>query len=350
MAQAFSNNQFSTQSVPEGLIWNNNLATKARERLEFIHVGSKSGKWVLSGAQDKWTKPDAEISGTVYSISHRVAGTPSNITTSLRYANVSEDEIRQVITNSISQHNVGFEPFKSQFENEINNRISYKEQESQKPSFEWEQILWFAENLQFAQMQTKTNENRAPAVARKKKENNSLEVAISSLQDGQVIDVSNIDTATGSGRRTLKNRPKEGKYGADGIPIVSNDLNRYIYALEKAYGPDSRQRFANEIAYVEQQINNKKNNIVHAPMQASMQASMQVTQAPPPVMNSVPLAKPSPRAPVSMSNSVAPVQVSAPAQPPARNIPSVRSPGIGVKTMGGSGLTNFPSFSAISGR
>ena len=344
MAQAFSNNQFPTQSVPEGLIWNNNLATKARERLEFIHVGSKSGKWVLSGAQDKWSKPDAEISGTVYSLSHRVAGTPSNITTALRYANVSEDEIRQVINNSISQHNVAYEPYKSQFENEINSRISYKEQESQKPSFEWEQILWFAENIQFAQMQTKTNENRAPAVSRKKKENNSLEVAISSLQGEQVIDVSNIDTATGSGRRTLKNRPKDGKYGADGIPIVSNDLNRYIYALEKAYGPDSRQRFANEIAYVEQQINNKKNNIVQAPPVA-----LQTTTMPPSMPSSMatPLAKPSPRAPVS-NTFVAPVAT--PSQPPARNIPSVRSPGIGVKTMGGSGLTNFPSFSAISGR
>jgi hypothetical protein len=80
----------------------------------------------------------------------------------------------------------------------------------------------------------------------------SLIDRVRDLHPGHVIDVSNMDAA-GKGARVVP-EPKTsrgGKYGVAGIPIISNNSQNYVLAMQIVYGADAPQRYAARIAEIQ---------------------------------------------------------------------------------------------------
>lgn len=73
----------------------------------------------------------------------------------------------------------------------------------------------------------------------------------------QVVNVSRWDPITGKGARRCKLPGPKSKcagYKYTEIPIVSNDLNKYIKALIYLYGPDAERKYEKEIKVVEKRL------------------------------------------------------------------------------------------------
>ena len=239
--------------VPTGFKWSREAADKAEQKGLFIRVGGATvGKRYLSGAKRSWAHLDPEENQTVYSVENRITGTPENIRVALQYANFSPAEIDKVLAGVITSANYDKEMAnKVEAELELRNRIK-----SVKPavqSYEMPQIVWFAQNLKNAVISTKTGEQRVPVGSPGRAgAGESLVNKVNNLAPGKVLDVSGMDSNTGKGVRAVANpkTAKSGKYGSGGIPIISNNLEKYIRALELVYGADARTKYAAEIAIV----------------------------------------------------------------------------------------------------
>jgi hypothetical protein len=98
-------------------------------------------------------------------------------------------------------------------------------------------------------------------------------------QNGKVVDVSGMDATTGKGGR-LQVKPKSnksGKFGVATVPIISNDLNKFVAALRILRPTDADQFYAAEIALMSQVLQPRFVPGLGAPM-------LQVGAAPPPTV------------------------------------------------------------------
>lgn len=129
-----------------------------------------------------------------------------------------------------------------------------------------------------------------------------------------------MDINTGKGVRTVAapKTGKSGKYGTKRVPIISNNVDKYIRAVQLAYGADGEAAYAQDIQVVKQALG----NVGIQPM----------------IMNQ-PTKVPSPKV---TGATLAPIPTFMPAQ--ATQVPKIFSPK--VTNMGG---TQFPTIPALGG-
>lgn len=251
--------------VPQGFKWSPELANRANEKGQFIRVGGtkQTTKRFLSGAPRRWASADPEENQTIFHTGYRITGTPQNVRLALQYAGIDNATIDQVLASSITRDNYTTTKA-AEFQQEVENAHRLKGNKPAVEGYSWDQIIWFWKQLPGAIVGTKSGEQRGAIGGQGRGgTTQSLGEKIRNLKKDQVIDVSNIDPRTGKGARTV-NRPKTNKSGklgtkTPGVPIISNNLDNYIRAIELIYGPDGLQAYAGDIQAVRDELNRKFN-------------------------------------------------------------------------------------------
>lgn len=245
--------------VPGGFRWNADAATKAGAKGAFLRVGGQQvTRRFLSGAKRSWASADPAENQTVFHTGYRITGTPENIRIALTYAGVGADQINQVLASAITRDNWQT-TMTAEVAKELANREGLKGAKPAAEAYEWDQILWFAQNLKTAVIATKTGEQRgAVASPGRAGAGESLADKIKKLAAGKVLDVSNMDINTGKGVRTVQapKTAKSGKFGTGRVPIISNDINKYVRAIQLAYGGDAEATYAADVQVVRQALAN----------------------------------------------------------------------------------------------
>jgi hypothetical protein len=250
--------------IPAGFRWSQKTAEKAAEKNAFIRVGGQTVSLRhLSGAKRKWSSVDPAENGSIFHTGYRITGTPAAVAQALRYAGVAEDAIQQVLATAITPQNYQT-TMAGEYDAEIARHQAAKaraEQEKPVTGYDWNQIQWFADNIKHAVFATKTGEQKgavgSPGRAGRAAAGESLREKIDRLPAGKVLDVSNMDVNTGKGVRTIPKpgpRAKSGKTGTDRVPIISNDINKYVAAIRRAYGEQGTQDFALDIQAVREAL------------------------------------------------------------------------------------------------
>lgn len=239
--------------VPAGYKWSNDAAAKAAAKGQFLRVGGQSvTRRFLSGAKRSWTNVKPEENQTIFHTGYRITGTPEAVRTALQYAGVSAADIQQVLATAITRDN--YQSTMAQAVNEeMGKHLAAKGKKPVAEGYEWDQVLWFAQNIKTAVIATKTGETKgAVQTGGKVGTADSLADKIKKLPAGKVIDVSNMDVQTGKGLRTqpAPKTDRAGKYGTGRVPIISNDINKYIRAIQLAYGPEGEATYAGDIQIV----------------------------------------------------------------------------------------------------
>lgn len=246
--------------VPAGFRWSVDAGTKAGAKGAFLRVGGQQvTRRFLSGAKRSWASVDPAENQTVFHTGYRITGTPENIRTALNYAGLGADQIAQILASVITRDN-----WQTTMAEEVQRELNLREGLKQaKPAAEggygWNDILWFAQNLKSAVIQTKTGEQKGAVTSPGRAgAGESLADKVRKLAAGKVLDVSNMDIHTGKGVRTVAapKTAKSGKYGTGRVPIISNDIQKYIRAIQLAYGADQEAAYAGDIQVVRQALAN----------------------------------------------------------------------------------------------
>jgi hypothetical protein len=194
--------------------------------------------------------------GTIFNTQYRITGTPEAVRTALTYAGFPAQQVEAAIADSISRDN--FQVGKrGAYEAELAAHAARRHEKPTVEGYDWNQILWFGQHIKDAQIATKTGEARGGVAAGGRAgPGESIAVKLQKLGAGKVLDVSNMDLATGKGVRSVPapKTAKSGKFGTQRIPIISNDLARYVRALELGYGADAAAKYADDIAAVRQAL------------------------------------------------------------------------------------------------
>lgn len=245
--------------VPAGYRWSAEAAKKAGDKGAFLRVGGTSvSRRFLSGAKRSWTSAKPEENQTVFHTGFRITGTPEAIRTALTYAGIPADQIQAVLASAITRDNFNT-TMAAEVAKELAAHNAAKQAKPVAEGYEWAQILWFGQNIKSAVISTKAGETKgAVASPGRAGAGESLSDKVKKLAQGKVLDVSNMDINTGKGVRTV-NAPKtdrSGKFGTGRIPIISNDINKYVRALQLAYGADAEATYAGDIGVVRQALAN----------------------------------------------------------------------------------------------
>jgi len=239
--------------VPAGYRWSAEAAKKAGDKSAFIRVGgTQVTKRFLSGARRSWTSTKPEEQQTIFHTTYRITGTPENVRAALTYAGVSPDQIQQVLDTAITRDNFNT-TMAAEVQRELAAHEALKRAKPVTEGYDWPQILWFAQHIKEAVISTKAGEQKGGLVSPGRAGGGeSLAEKIRKLQSGKVLDVSEMDINTGKGVRTkpAPKTAKTGKFGTGRIPIISNNIDKYIRALQLAYGPDAEQTYAQDIQAV----------------------------------------------------------------------------------------------------
>lgn len=312
--------------VPAGFRWTQDAAQKAADKGLFLRVGGPQvTRRFLSGAKRSWASADENENRAIFHPTYRITGTPEAVRTALQYAGLDAAAIQNVLATAITGDNydkAGAQAYNA----EIARHEELKGNKQPTEGYDFGQILWFGKNIKSAVIQTKAGEQKGVVTgAGRAGAGESLSEKIGKLPAGKVLDVSNMDINTGKGVRTVAapKTAKSGKYGTARVPIISNDIDRYVRAIRLAYGADAETTFANDIAVVRQALSGGQ-----PPVFAGATVAPLVTRAPSPTR--VPGATLAP-VPVFTATGAA--------------VPRIASPT--VRTMGGAGLPAIPALGAL---
>ena len=336
--------------VPAGYRWTAESSAKARQKGSFLRVGGPLvTKRFLSGAKRSWSSADPAEQNTIFHTGYRITGPVQAVIDALTYANISNADIQQVLNGVITRDNY-MGTMAQVYEQELIAREKAKAAKPGVEGYELKNIIWFAVNLKDAEVRSKSGERQGAASAPGRNSGDSIAEKVKKIAPGKVIDVSMMDINTGKGHRTA-NQPKtakSGKFGVTNIPIISNDINKYIRGLQLAYGGDVETTYADAIAFVRRAI---ANNGTVAPVGGMVVpvGGMVIGAAAPPDR------LPSP--PRRQATTVPGAQIAAVPQflPIATGVPNVVSPGRptvipgGVGAIGGRGLPQIPALGGLTG-
>lgn len=320
--------------VPAGFRWSAEAADKARAKGAFLRVGGPQvTRRYLSGVKRSWTSTKPEENQTIFHTGYRITGTPEAVRTALQYAGVPAQEIDNVIATAITRDNVGTTK-QAEYLAELQAHAQAKQAKPVAEGYEWPQILWFGQNIKSAVIATKTGDQKGPVASPGRGgAGDSLGDKIRKLGQGKVLDVSNMDINTGKGVRSVPapKTAKSGKFGTARVPIISNDLNKYIRAIQLAYGAEGEQQYAADIGVVRQALANIGGPV--APM-----GTVQVPRPASPLRQEATLAQPGA------------TLAQAPQFTAATVVPQVRTPTRAVGTLGGTGFPAIPALGALTGQ
>jgi hypothetical protein len=318
--------------VPAGFRWTADSATKARAKGAFVRVGGPQlSRRFLSGANRSWAKPNPEEYNTIFHTGYRITGTPEAVQTALAYAGVPASDIQQVLATSITRNNFDT-TMAAAVKQELAEHTAVKQTKPTTEGYEWEQVLWFAQNVKTAVIQTKTGEQKGGVTSSGRAgTGESLGEKVRKIAQGKVLDVSGMDMNTGKGVRTIAapRTAKSGKFGTARVPIISNNIDKYIRAIQLAYGAEGEQAYAQDIQVVNQALSNAGVATIAAPLPSVL------TKVPSPVRISSP-----PRVPGSTLAGIPTFQ------PVGQGVPRVSSPPR-VGTIGGQNLPVMPPLGGL---
>lgn len=313
-------------SIPIELKWTPEAATKAAEKSSFIRVGgNKVSSRYLSGGPRSWTSANPLENRTIFNTEYRISGIPENVESALRYAGYSDEQIKEAIANSITRDNYSTTKA-TEYKQELALHIQNKESKPQTECYGWEQVLWFADNIKSAARESKKGEHKgsAPVQQRVATGSSLLARAENVKSKGKLLDVSNMDMVTHKDiiARDIPKTAKPGKAWSMPVPFMSNDITKYIAAIQLLYGDNGVTTYAKNIEEVR--------NILQGYQTGKTTVPTVLPQA---------VAKPKLTPPkVIAGAAVAPVPVFKPTGPAA--VPKMRSPKVG--TVGGAAFPLIP--------
>jgi len=248
--------------IQNGFKWSRTAAGNASKLGGYVRVGGQSAtRRFLSGARKSWASTDPNENRTIFLPDYRISGTPENVRTALQYAQEDPAQIENSIRNAITRENVDG-AMRGLYDAEIQATCDIKRQRqsgNNKEVYGLDVVEYLGRRdvLKGADIVTKTGESKGPARSPGRAgPTKSLATKLRELPSDKVLDVSNMDMATGKGVRTITKpkSPKTGKHGASGVPIVSNNLERYVEAIRLAYGPEGVNTYAPQIAMVRESL------------------------------------------------------------------------------------------------
>ncbi|MEO6066737.1 MAG: hypothetical protein ABIQ41_02005, partial [Gemmatimonadales bacterium] len=188
-------------------------------------------------------------------LDYRITGTPANVRTALEYAGFQDADINKAIAGAVTRDNVDT-TMKAAYDAEIARHAALRRDKPAVEGYGFEQLLWFAQNLKSAKIGTKAGETRGVVTGGKGGGGDSLAEKLRKLGPGKVLDVSNMDLATGKGVRSIPapKTDKSGKFGTTRLPIISNKIDQYVRALELAYGVEAVRTYDADIQQVRQAL------------------------------------------------------------------------------------------------
>lgn len=231
-----------------GFKWSEDAAKTAQTNHTFIKVGgNKVAPRVLAGSVRGWNSNKETDRDLLFVFPYRIAGTEENIRKALALAQLSKGDIDKAIKAAISSQNYKNADKKELIEEEHKNRTQNRGVLTEDKEL-WEKINHFAQNRKNKSFKLVPRKNTGESAAKKaaaggkpKGNRKTLKEALASVVEGKVIDVSGLDTKTGWGYNTIlkpKDSTKSGKYGVDGIALVSNNEKTFIAALGFIYEDD----------------------------------------------------------------------------------------------------------------
>ena len=258
----------------------------------------------------------------------RITGTPENIRAALKYSEYSDTQIQEAIDGSITKNN--YQTTKSsEYKQEISDHLDKKQNKPQGECYEWEQMLWFSNNLKDAKIENKKGPvkgQNAPVQQQRVGTGFSLKEKVAKLVQGKLLDVSDMTPDMKKiNTRDIPKTSRSGKHYSSPVPFMSNDISKYIKAIEFLYGPEGLVTYADNIEDVRRAIQGLK----------SVQTIGINSNIPPP--NILPINKSI--TPAKLGNVIAPIPTFKPT-----SVPSVKSPKtFNVGTIGGTGFPQIPS-------
>lgn len=236
------NNKMKTQQKQvKHTKWSENLYKKAKERHNYIKVGSKRGNLYLSGAERRWK--EEQYYNIIYSPDFRVVGSIDNIKNLLKSLGKTDVEIMNYVNKSYSKENHKTY-MKESYEKELEELNNYKNKVKLDKTnvvykFTLDDLDFLTNNLKQAVSDTKLLNSTVNKLPKRKggRKVRTLKQRIEDLAPQKVLDVSNMDPKTMTGIRVI-NKPGNNskKFGSDKIPVVSSNLENYKFALENIEG------------------------------------------------------------------------------------------------------------------
>lgn len=237
--------------------WSTNSFQDAESKLEFIMVTDVGRSRVsITDAYTLWQiNPNI-----IFQTGYRIAGTPEDIETSLLPLGISTNEIDNLINTSINSDNYNTE-MASVYNDEIKLRDLIRRSEikanNESPGFKLSELILAINPAAAEKVANETPVVKGQgrkAITKTKARTTSLMERLINIPEGQVLDVSAL-TVNGTGTKYIPPPQRAKKYGSPNLPMVSADLEHYVRAIDML--PGGRERYADDITYIQQVFNNE---------------------------------------------------------------------------------------------
>ena len=286
----------AANKTPTGLKFNLDKVSDLRANGFFLRVNTEGkipSKRRISGALKSWQSP--KEADTVFVEQYRLTGTAQAVYEALVYAGVDERLAKDLVEReSISSCNYQTSDVfarESQSKNVARVRVVQTSGISSQDLSRLADLIRHKKDevvVSNAKESGSTKPKRGSKSASTSRRSKTLKEKYDNLKDGQVLDVSGIDTSTGDGASAIKT-PKEGgrstKVWSGDVRVVSNNLEKYVAALEMIFGDAAR--FSAEVADVRQKLHTRaspakktKKSPKKSPKKASRPASPAKSHSP----------------------------------------------------------------------
>lgn len=262
-------------TVPAGLKWSTKSAQTAAEKGKYIRVDSgkkTTGERTISNAETYWQSTDPLENNDIFlrfeitdaagnNVPVSITGRQDDVRQALEYAKFDANTVNQLLQRAITKNNYQ-SSMKAQYDQDVSRAKALKERaKTATTAYTFDNILWFGANLKNATYGTDAGASKGSAVtspSRRGGGRESLGDRIQKLDAESVIDVSNYDVANGTGARKVKKPgPTSSKIGIQGIPIVSNNYDKYVAAFKSVYGDAVESQYAPQLAQLRQALSAK---------------------------------------------------------------------------------------------
>jgi hypothetical protein len=305
-------------TIPTGLKWSTKSAQTAAEKGKYVRVDPSrktTGERTISNAVKYWESTDPAENNDIFlkfeitdaagnNVPVTITGRSEDVRQALLNAKFDASTVDQLLQRAITKQNYQTS-MKAQYDQEIARSEELKKRaKNTTTAYSFDNILWFAANLKNATYGTDGGSSKGASVtspSRRGGGRESLADRVQKLDADSVLDVSNYDIAAGTGaRKTKQPGPTSSKIGIQGIPIVSNNYDKYVAALKSVYGDAVESQYAAQLAQLRQALSAKS-----AP--AATSAAPVPTGVPPPGAPAPQAQAPLPGAQLAPPPSVAPV-------------------------------------------
>lgn len=227
-----------TRVQPKGMKWSQDALKKAQDKHQYIKVGTKAGTLTISGAPGRWKK--AATSTDVYVPAFRVVGKPADILALLTSPAVGYkvSDVQDHIATAYSAQNYKG-THKENFDAEVRAYKAYRKLVDSKvkagPTVTLRQLPYFVNNLKGAKEVARASSTTTTTSPGRGSRVKPIADRLAAVQKtGQVLDVSNMNIATGTNIKASKlPGATSKKIQVPGLAIVSSDPAKYAHVVKQ---------------------------------------------------------------------------------------------------------------------